>query len=102
MKLKTLLGPYILAEPLNADAEQKTKGGLIVPPTAWNNNNFMLAKVVHVGQGYPESGGTYRPLIFKVGDIVMYLKSRGGDFEWEGRKVVYLQEHEFSGIMEED
>lgn len=70
-----------------AAAEEKTKGGIIIPDTA--KEKPQKGTVVAVGPGkYAEQTGNLIPINQKVGDLVLYGKYAGTEIAVEG--VEYL------------
>ena len=67
------LGDRIVVEPL--EAEEKTKGGIILPDTA--KEKPQKGKVVAVGKGRVDENGKAIPMEIKVGDKVLYGKYAG-------------------------
>jgi chaperonin GroES len=64
-------------------AEEKTKGGIIIPDTA--KEKPQKGTVVAVGKGkYAEQTGTIMPLQVKAGDTVLYGKYGGTEITIEG------------------
>jgi chaperonin GroES len=59
-----------------ADAEAKTKGGIVLPDTA--KDKPQKGEVIAVGEGYVRDDGTRVPLSVKEGDDVIF-NSYGGD-----------------------
>jgi chaperonin GroES len=59
-----------------ADAESKTKGGIVLPDTA--KDKPQKGQVVAVGDGYVRDDGTRVPLSVKEGDDVIF-NSYGGE-----------------------
>jgi chaperonin GroES len=59
-----------------ADAEAKTKGGIVLPDTA--KDKPQKGEVIAVGDGYVRDDGSRVPLSVKAGDEVIF-NSYGGD-----------------------
>lgn len=49
--------------------DQKSQGGLVLPPKAQDKKTFCL--VVLVGEGFRDNAGNRRPMAFKPGDKVL-------------------------------
>ena len=90
------LGDKILVEVL--EAEEKTKGGIILPDTAKEEKTE--GKVVSVGPGKTLDSGKVQPVDVKKGDKVIYNKYAGDDFVIEGRKHKILKESEILAVYE--
>jgi chaperonin GroES len=66
-----------------APAEEKTKGGIIIPDTA--KEKPQKGVVIAVGPGkYAEQTGNLIPIKQKIGDVVLYGKYSGTEISVEG------------------
>jgi chaperonin GroES len=73
-----------------AAAEEKTKGGIIIPDTAKEKPQKGI--VVAVGPGkYAEQTGNLIPLKQKVGDVVLYGKYSGTEISVEGEDYLIMR-----------
>jgi chaperonin GroES len=79
------------------DAEEKTKGGIIIPDTA--KEKPQQAEVVAVGSGRILENGTRVPLTLKAGDKVLVGKWSGTDVKIDGEEYLILKEDEILGIL---
>ena len=95
MKVKPL-GDKILVEVL--EAEEKTKGGIILPDTAKEEKTE--GKVVAVGSGKILDSGKMQPLEVKKGDRVIFGKWGGDDISIDGRKHKILKEADIVAVYE--
>ena len=97
MKIKPL-GDKILIEVL--EAEEKTKGGIILPDTAKEEKTE--GKVVAVGTGKVlESGKVQAPEV-KRGDRVIYGKYAGDEILIDGKKHKVLKESEILAVFDKE
>lgn len=96
MKLRPL-GDRIVVEPL--EAEEKTKGGIILPDTA--KEKPQEGKVVAVGKGKTDDSGKLIPMEVKVGDKVLYGKYAGTEITIEGKEYMILREEDVLAIVED-
>jgi chaperonin GroES len=96
MKLRPL-GDRIVIEPL--EAEEKTKGGIILPDTA--KEKPQEGKVVAVGKGKTDESGKLIPMEVKVGDKVLYGKYAGTEITIEGKEYMILREEDVLAVVEE-
>ncbi len=97
MKIKPL-GDKVLVEVL--EAEEKTKGGIILPDTAKEEKTE--GKVISVGVGKVlESGKVQAPEV-KKGDRVIFGKYAGDEILIDGKKHKVLKENEILAIFEKD
>jgi len=95
MKIKPL-GDKILVEVL--EAEEKTRGGIILPDTAKEEKSE--GKVVAVGPGKTlESGKVQAPEV-KRGDRVIFGKYAGDEIVIDGRKHKIIKEEEVLAVYE--
>jgi chaperonin GroES len=95
MEIKPL-GDRIVVKPL--EAENKTKGGIVLPDTA--KEKPQEAKVVAVGKGKMLENGTVQPPEVKVGDKVLYGKYSGNEITTkEGEELLILREEDILAII---
>ncbi len=88
------LGDRILLQPL--EAEEKTKGGIIVPDTAKEKPHE--GKVVAVGKGRTEDGKAV-PVEVKVGDKVLYGKYSGTEIRVDGEEMLIVKEEDILAVV---
>ena len=74
-------------------AEEKTKGGIIIPDTA--KEKPQRGKVVAVGPG--KDGNL---MTVQVGDIVLYGKYAGQELQFEGQDYLIMREDDILVILE--
>ncbi|HDD65048.1 MAG TPA: co-chaperone GroES [Firmicutes bacterium] len=91
------LGDRIVVEPL--EAEEKTKGGIILPDTA--KEKPQKGKVVAVGKGRVDENGKAIPMEVKVGDKVLYGKYAGTEITIDDKEYIILREEDVLAIVEE-
>ncbi|OFY66278.1 MAG: co-chaperone GroES [Bacteroidetes bacterium RIFCSPLOWO2_02_FULL_36_8] len=77
------LGDRVLVKP--APAEEKTKGGLIIPDTA--KEKPQRGKVIAVGTGKKDE-----PMSLKPNDDVLYGKYSGTEISIEGEDMLIMRE----------
>ena len=94
MKVKPL-GDRVLVEVL--DAEEVTKGGIVLPDSA--QEKPQEAKIVAVGKGKVSDEGKLIPMEVKVGDIVLFGKYSGTEIKIEGESYLMLKEDDILGII---
>ena len=90
------MGDKALVEVL--EAEEKTKGGIILPDTAKEEKTE--GKVVSVGAGKLLESGKVQPLEIKSGDRVIFGKYAGDEILIDGRKHKILKESEILAVYE--
>lgn len=97
MKFKPL-GDRVLIEVL--EAEEKTKGGIVLPDTA--KEKPQQGKVIAVGKGKLLENGEVKPLEVKEGDIVVFSKYAGTEVRTkEGDEYLILREDDILAIVED-
>ena len=80
------------------DAEEKTKGGIIIPDTA--KEKPQEGEVVAVGPGRVTEDGKRIALDVKKGDRVLIGKYSGTDVKIDGTEYVILREDDVLGIIQ--
>jgi chaperonin GroES len=75
-----------------APAEEKTKGGIIIPDTA--KEKPQRGEVVSVGPGKDKN-----PMTVVPGDIVLYGKYSGQEISHEGVDYVVVREDEILAVL---
>jgi len=93
MKLKPL-GDRVVIKP--APAEEKTKGGIILPDTA--KEKPVIGEVVAAGPGRREEGKLIT-MDLKVGDKVLYGKYSGTEVSLDGKEYLIMREADIFGIV---
>ncbi|MFA5430670.1 MAG: co-chaperone GroES [Candidatus Omnitrophota bacterium] len=93
----TPLGDRVLVKPL--DAEDKTKGGIILPDTA--KEKPQEGKVVSVGKGKISDDGKLVALEVKAGDKVLYGKYSGTEIKVNGEDHLIVREEDILAIVKD-
>ncbi len=89
------LGDRVLVEVL--DAEEITKGGIVLPDTA--KEKPQQAKVLAVGKGKVSEEGKVVPPEVKVGDMVLYGKYSGTELKIDDRNLLMMKEEDILGVV---
>ena len=84
------LADRVLVKP--ADAEEKTKGGIIIPDTA--KEKPMKGKVIAVGNGKKDE-----PMTVKAGDTVLYGKYAGTEITIDSDEYPIMRESDIFAIV---
>jgi len=93
------IGPEIIEEGVKVlEAEEKTKGGIIIPDTA--KEKPQEGEVIAVGNGKVLEDGTRVPLDVKAGDRVLFSKYAGTDIKLEGEEHLILREDDILAVIE--
>ena len=80
------------------DAEEKTKGGIIIPDTA--KEKPQEGKIVAVGPGARDENGKVVPLDLKAGDRVLFGKWSGSEVKLDGEDLLIMKESDIMGVIE--
>ncbi|HEX7412839.1 MAG TPA: co-chaperone GroES [Bacteroidia bacterium] len=75
-----------------AAAEEKTKGGIIIPDTV--KEKPMRGKVIAVGTGKKDE-----PITVKAGDTILYGKYAGTEIQIEGKEYLIMRESDIYAII---
>ncbi|MGJ4857261.1 co-chaperone GroES [Labrys sp. KNU-23] len=79
------------------DAEEKSKGGIIIPDTA--KEKPQEGKVIAVGPGGRDDSGKLTPLDVKAGDRVLFGKWSGTEIKLDGEDYLIMKESDIMGIV---
>ena len=79
------------------DAEEKSKGGIIIPDTA--KEKPMEGEVLAAGPGLRGEDGKLHPLDVKVGDRVLFGKWSGTEIKIDGEDLVVMKESDIMGVV---
>ena len=79
------------------DAEEKTKGGIIIPDTA--KEKPQEGEIVAVGSGARDESGKIVALDVKVGDRVLFGKWSGTEVKLNGEELLIMKEADIMGII---
>ncbi len=80
------------------EAEEKTRGGIIIPDTA--KEKPVEGEVLAVGPGSCGDDGRLHPLGVQAGDRVLFGKWSGTEVVIEGEDRVIMKESDILGILE--
>ena len=80
------------------DAEEKTRGGIIIPDTA--KEKPQEGEVIAVGPGGRNERGELVALDVKAGDIVLFGKGSGTEVKIDGVDYLIMKESDIMGIVE--
>ena len=72
------------------EAEETTRGGIILPDTA--KEKPIEGTIVAVGEGKTTDDGKLVKLIVKVGDVVLYGKYSGTEVKIDGEEYLIMRE----------
>ena len=80
------------------EADEKTKGGIIIPDTA--QEKPQEAEVIAVGPGARDKSGKLIPIDLKVGDRILLGKWSGTEIKIDGEDRLILKESDVMGVVE--
>ena len=79
------------------EAEEKTKGGIIIPDTA--KEKPMEGEVIACGSGVRGEDGVLHPLDVKAGDRILFGKWSGTEVKINGEDLLIMKESDILGIV---
>ena len=79
------------------DAEEKTKGGIIIPDSAKEKPS--QGEILSVGPGGRDEAGKLIPIDLNVGDIVLFGKWYGTEVKIDGQEVLIMKESDIMGVI---
>ena len=81
------------------DAEEKTKGGIIIPDTA--KEKPQEGEVIAAGPGARDEAGKVQPLDVRAGDRVLFGKWSGTEVRIDGEDLLIMKESDIMGVIEQ-
>ena len=79
------------------DAEEKSKGGIIIPDTA--KEKPQEGEVIAVGPGARDESGKIVALDVKSGDRVLFGKWSGTEVRIDGEDLLIMKESDIMGVV---
>jgi len=79
------------------DAEEKSKGGIIIPDTA--KEKPQEGEVVAVGPGGRDENGKLIAIEVKAGDRVLFGKWSGTEVKLDGDELLIMKESDIMGVI---
>jgi len=79
------------------DAEEKTKGGILIPDSAKEKPS--QGEVNAVGPGGRDEAGKLIPIDIKVGDRVLFGKWSGNEVKLDGEELLIMKESDIMGVL---
>ena len=80
------------------DAEEKTKGGIIIPDTA--KEKPQEGEIVAAGPGGRDENGKLIALDVKVGDRILFGKWSGAEIKLDSQDLLIMKESDILGVVE--
>ena len=79
------------------NAEEKTKGGIIIPDSAQEKPS--QGEIIAVGPGGRDESGKLIPIDLKVGNTVLFGKWSGTEVKLEGEELLIMKESDIMGVI---
>jgi chaperonin GroES len=79
------------------DAEEKSKGGIIIPDSAKEKPS--QGEITAVGPGGRDESGKLIPIDLKVGDRVLFGKWSGTEVKLDGEELLIMKESDIMGVV---
>ena len=79
------------------DAEEKTKGGIIIPDTV--KEKPQEGEIVAVGPGGRDESGKLIPIDLKPGNRVLFGKWSGTEVKIDGEDLLIMKESDIMGVI---
>ncbi len=79
------------------DADEKTKGGIIIPDTAQEKPS--QGQIVAIGPGGRDEAGKLIPIDLKTGDKVLFGKWSGTEVKLDGEDLLIMKESDIMGVL---
>jgi chaperonin GroES len=95
MKFRPLHGRVVVRR---VDAEEKTKGGIIIPDTA--KEKPQEGEIVAAGPGARDENGKLVPLDVKAGDRILFGKWSSTEVKIDGEDLIIMKESDVMGVVE--
>jgi chaperonin GroES len=81
------------------EAEEKSKGGIIIPDTA--KEKPQEGEVIAAGPGARDESGKIVPLDVKAGDRILFGKWSGTEVRIDGEDLLIMKESDIMGVVEQ-
>jgi chaperonin GroES len=79
------------------EAEEKSKGGIIIPDTA--KEKPQQGEVIAVGPGGRDENGKLVAMDLKAGDRVLFGKWSGTEVNLDGEELLIMKESDIMGVI---
>ena len=79
------------------EAEEKTKGGIIIPDTV--KEKPQEGEILSVGPGGRDEAGKLIPIDLKAGDRVLFGKWSGTEVKIDGEDLLIMKESDIMGVI---
>jgi len=96
MKVRPLFDKVLVKR---SDAEDKTKGGILLPDNA--KEKPQKGKVLSVGEGKVLKDGTRKKVDVKKGDEILFASYSGTEIKIDDEEYLIIEESNILGIIED-
>ena len=96
MKVRPLFDKVLVKR---SDAEDKTKGGILLPDNA--KEKPQKGKVLSVGEGKVLEDGTRKKVDVKKGDEILFASYSGTEIKIDDEEYLIIEESNILGIIED-
>ena len=79
------------------EADEKTKGGIIIPDTVKEKPSE--GEIIAVGPGGRDENGKLIPMGVKAGDRVLFGKWSGNEVKLDGEDLLIMKESDIMGVI---
>jgi chaperonin GroES len=79
------------------DAEERTKGGIIIPDTVKEKPS--QGEITAIGPGGRDESGKLIPIDLRVGDRVLFGKWSGTEVKLDGEDLLIVKESDVMGVV---
>jgi chaperonin GroES len=79
------------------EAQEKTKGGIIIPDTA--QEKPQEGEIIAVGPGGRDEAGKLIPIDLKTGDRVLFGKWSGTEVKIDSEDLLIMKESDIMGVI---
>jgi chaperonin GroES len=79
------------------EADEKTKGGIIIPDTVKEKPSE--GEIIAVGPGGRDEAGKLIPIDLKAGDRVLFGKWSGTEVKLDGEDLLIMKESDIMGVI---
>ena len=80
------------------EADEKTKGGIIIPDTVKEKPSE--GEIIAVGPGGRDENGKLTPMGVKAGDRVLFGKWSGNEVKIDGVEYLIMKESDIMGVLQ--
>lgn len=90
------LGKRVVVKP--QDIQERTPGGLVIPPSATDDKRPAFGEIVKLGMGKDENG---KALTFdvKIGDLVYFKRYSPEEIELDGKEYLVLDAEDIIAVV---